>query len=291
MIETRTPRGLTASAFRRRAATLLLSGFMALAAAGTATATAVPPTNPSSATVTPSSTSTASAMAADILGWLNRDRAAAGLRPLRTWTSLATLAGRRAASMSSTLTLSHQAAGGDPGAALTSAGIQWYSYGEVIGETSYPWGSQAAANLYAMWKSSAVHHAIMFSSSYNYLGIGIVQASDGSAWSSIVFSESADHTPPVARNGSLVRVYGTSLTFHWSGVDPVLQTHTAGIRGYNVQYRVNSGPWSTIRHLTTMTWLGLSNRRHGAYYSFRVQAVDRRGNLSAWTAAKRIWVP
>jgi hypothetical protein len=84
---------------------------------------------------------------------------------------------------------------------------------------------------------------------------------------------------------------GTSLTFHWSGYDPLLQTHTAGLRGFNVQYWAGSGPWTTIRHLTTMTWLGLSNRQHGAYYSFRVQAVDRRGNLSAWTAAKRIWVP
>ncbi len=290
MPDTRTPRRLTTSAFRRRTAILLLSGMLAAAVTAPASAASVPQPSNADAAVTLSTTSPASAMAADIVSWLNRDRAAAGLRPLRTWTSLASLAYERASSMSATLTLSHQAAGGDPGAALTNAGIQWYSYGEVIGESSYPWGSQAAANLYSMWKGSAVHHAILFSSSCNYIGVGIVRANDGSTWASILFSESADHTRPVARNGSLIR-RGTSLTFHWSGYDPVLQTHTAGIRGYNVQYRVNSGPWYTIRHATTMTWLGLSRRHHQTYYSFRVQAVDKRGNLSAWTAVKRVWVP
>ncbi len=290
MIDTRTPRRRTASAFRHATATLLFSGLLAAAVAAPASATTAPQPSTAGAAVTLSTTSTASAMASEIVTWLNRDRAAAGLRALRTWTSMANLAGGRASKMSATLTLSHQAAGGDPGSALTTAGIQWYSYGEAIGESSYPWGSQAAANLYSMWKSSAVHHAIMFSASYNYIGVGIVRASDGSTWASVLFSESADHTRPVARNGSLIR-RGTSLTFHWSGYDPALQTHTAGIRGYNVQYRVDSGPWYTIRHVTTMTWLGLSNRHHQTCYSFRVQAVDKRGNLSAWTAVKRVWVP
>jgi uncharacterized protein YkwD len=290
MIDTRTPRSVSAPPALRRAATLLLAGLLALIAAAPAAATSVGSPATTHPVVALSTTSTASAMAADLVGWLNRDRAAAGLGPLRTWSSLAALAGKRAASMAATSTLSHAAAGGDPGAALTSSGIQWYSYGEVIGETSYPWGAQAAASLYGMWKGSPPHHDIMFSSAYNYVGVGIARASNGTTWASVLFTESVDHTPPIARNGSLVR-HGTSLTFRWSGYDPVLPSHTAGLRGFNVQYRVNSGPWHTIRHVTTMEWLGLTRRHHGTYYSFRVQAVDRRGNLSAWTAEKRIWVP
>jgi hypothetical protein len=130
----------------------------------------------------------------------------------------------------------------------------------------------------------------MFSSSSNYIGIGIAQAADGSTWSSILFTESVDHTRPVASNGSLTRS-GTSIKFHWSGTDPVLQTHTAGIKGFNVMYRVNGGDWVQIRTVTTYTWLGLSGRHHGYTYSFKVQAVDRRGNLSGWTAEKRVYVP
>lgn len=290
MIDAQLARRPSASTLRRRAVTILFTGLLTLILAAPAGATVAPQLGVADAGGMLATTSTAGVMAADIVSWLNRDRAAAGLRPLRTWTSLAALANQRAANMAAASTLSHQAAGGDPGAALTSSGIGWYSYGETIGETSYPWGSQAAANLYSMWKGSALHHAIMFSATYNYIGVGIARRSDGTTWSSVLFSESADHTAPGARNGSLLRS-GTSITFHWSGYDPVLQTHTAGLRGFNVQYRVNSGTWSTIRRLTTMTWLGLSNRRHGTYYSFRIQAVDRRGNLSAWTAAKRIWMP
>jgi len=268
---------------------VVLSGLAAAPAVSAAATTSSTATTPSSV-VTATTTSTAQTMGAEIIGWLNRDRVAKGLRPLRAWPALASLAGTRAGRMAATGTLSHAAAGGNVGTALTSAGIRWYGFGEIIGTSGYPWGSQAAANLYSMWKNSPTHHAIMFSASYNYVGAGIVRASNGSTWASIVFTESVDHTRPVARNGALTAV-GTTVRFGWSGYDPLLQTHTAGLRGFNVQYRVDSGAWHLIRNLTTSTSLGLSGRAHRHYYSFRVQAADRRGNLSAWTAAKRIWVP
>ena len=42
---------------------------------------------------------------------------------------------------------------------------------------------------------------------------------------------------------------------------------------------------------TTSRSLTLGSRPRGHWYSFRVQAADRRGNLSKWTSATRIWVP
>ncbi len=269
------------------AATLTLSLLLSLLAASPALGAATAPSeSPTSTLASP----TPASMATSILGWLNRDRGTAGLRPLRSWPALQAIATGRAAALAASRTLSHQAAGGDPGAALTAHGIDWLSFGETIGETSYAWGSPAAANLYGMWKASPEHHAILFSGTLNYIGIGIARASDGSTWASMLFSESADHTPPVARNGTLTRS-GTSVTFRWSGSDPLLQTHTAGLAGFNVEYRVNGGAWRLIRSRTTMTWLGLTHRTPGATYSFRVQAVDRRGNLSAWTAEKRVRIP
>ena len=215
-------------------------------------------TAPIAATSTPvavaTTATTAQTMAAEIVGWLNRDRVKAGLRAERTWPALASIAGTRAGSMATSHTLSHSV-GGDVGSALTSAHLQWYRWGEVIGMTPVAWGSQAALSLYNMWKASPPHHAIMFSTSYNYLGVGIVRASDGSTWASIVFSESVDHTRPAARNGALT-ASGTTLHFTWSGYDPLLQTHTAGLRGFNVQYRVDGGAWHLIRNLTTYTWAG-----------------------------------
>ena len=229
-------------------------------------------------------------MASDILSWMNRDRVAAGLRAYRSDSRLSALAITRSARMAASHTLSHQAAGGDPGVALTSANIQWYVWGEIIGESSYPWGSQAASNLYKMWKGSAYHHAIMCSTTFNYVGVGIARASDGSTWSSILFTSSVDHTPPTAHNGALT-VSGTTVRFAYSGSDPRLQSHTAGLRSFDVQYRVDGGTWHLLRNNTTSTVVKVYKGRHGHVYSFRIQSADRRGNLSAWTAEKRIRVP
>lgn len=236
-------------------------------------------------------TSTAGSMAANVLSWLNRDRAAMGLVPVRGWTSLNTLASDRAARMASLDKLSHEAAGGNVGSALTSRGIQFYGYGEIVGASSYPWGSEAAGNIYSLWQGSPVHRAIMFSARYNYVGVGFVYRSESrTTYASVVFTESVDHTGAKARNVSLTRS-GTRITFAWSGYDPRLQTHTAGLRSFDVQYRVDGGTWRTIRNDTTATALSLSNRARGHWYRFRVQAADRRGNLGRWTTASRIWVP
>lgn len=235
-------------------------------------------------------TDTASAMASQVLAWLNQDRASAGLVPLRTWPSLTSIASARAANLAASGILSHAAAGGDPGAAITAAGLQWYGFGEIIGESGYPWGTQAAQNLYSMWKDSPSHHSIMFSGGYNYVGAGFARRSDGTTWSSILFTESADHTSPGARNTAVARA-GATVSFAWSGADPRLQTHTAGLRSFDVQYRVDGGAWHLIRNDTAALHLSLANRPHGHWYSFRVQAADRRGNLSRWTSVIRIWVP
>jgi uncharacterized protein YkwD len=300
MIDAPTLRRPSAHPALRRAIAVLLTTLLATVIAAPAAATSVGTRAPgidaaTSATttttaVTPATTSTATTMAMEIYSWLNRDRKAAGLRSLRMWNIVNSVALQRAGNMAGTTTLSHSAAGGDPGVALTNAGATWWSYGEIIGTSSYPWGYQAAANLYSMWKHSAPHHAIMFSKTYNYIGIGFVQAPDGTTWASVLFSESPDHTRPIAHNGSLTRS-GTSIHFTWSGTDPLLQTHTAGIRSFDVQYRVDNGAWRLVRNDTTGHSITLYHRAHGHSYSFRVQAADRRGNLSSWTSVKRIWVP
>jgi uncharacterized protein YkwD len=233
---------------------------------------------------------TAAGMAAEFVHWLNTDRKAHRLAPLRVWTPLATLATTRAGRMATAGVMSHDVAGGPVGNALTSAGLPWFGYGEIIGESTYTWGTPSANNLYGMWKASPTHHAIMFSRSYNYVGAGFVRRSDGSTWASVVFTESPDHTAPAAYNGRVSRS-GTTISYAWSGKDVLLQTHTAGIRSYDVEYRVDDGAWKLIRNNTTSRSVKIANRPAGHWYWFRVQSADRRGNLSRWTAAVRVWVP
>jgi hypothetical protein len=187
--------------------------------------------------------------------------------------------------------LSHSAAGGSVGTALNARGIHWYKYGEAIGMTGYPWGSQAAAHLYSMWKQSSGHAALMFSKDFNYVGVGVAyRSSNRTTWASIVFTESRDRTAPYASNGSLT-AQGTTISFNWSGYDPLLQTHTAGLRSFDVLYRINNGSWRKLYDNTTATSVTLGNRARGTWYGFRVQAADRRGNLGKWTSEAKVWVP
>ena len=169
-------------------------------------------------------------MTQDTLAWINRDREAKGLTKYRPWAPLNAIAAQRAASMASRDQLSHDAAGGDLGTAYDQRGIQWYGYGEIIGESNATLGKAAAAFIYKLWKGSPPHSAILFSSHYNYIGIGFAyRPSNGTTWASIVFADSKDHTAPlVARTTKRVR--GRTVTFAWRGHDRVLQTREAGLR-------------------------------------------------------------
>jgi uncharacterized protein YkwD len=234
---------------------------------------------------------TVAALRATLLGWLNAQRIAAGLVPYRGDGVLASLAAARAANLAAAGTLSHDAAGGSIGASLSAQGYRWYLTGEAIGFTTAAWGSDALTALETAWTASSVHHELLLSDRFNYVGIGIAyRETDGSTWASVVMVEAPDHTPPVARIVGRGRV-GTTIRWLWWGTDPLLQTHTAGLATFDVQYRVDAGLWRTIRAATTTTSLVLRSRPVGHTYWLRVRARDRQGTLSPWSAAVGIRVP
>lgn len=229
-------------------------------------------------------------MTSSLLTWINRDRAVRGLLPLRVDTRLQALAGERASWMAARGRLSHDTVDGTISEAFTARSIAWYLAGEDVGYTTYAWGSRAAASLYSMWQQSPGHWELLMSPRFNYLGIGVAYNSAAKAtYASIAFLEGPDRTRPGARMGTR-SVSGTTIRFTWSGADPLLQTHTAGLRDFNVEYRVDNGPWVRIRTATTATSIALTGRRHGHWYAIRVQDRDRRANLSGWTSGLRIWV-
>ena len=241
--------------------------------------------------VAPAAAASSASMADSVLGWMNRDRENRGLVKYRAWSDLTAVAEDRASRMASRNALSHDAAGGDVGAEYDAHRIQWFGYGEIIGVSNAGWGRAAAEHIYSMWKDSPPHASIMFSNDYNYVGIGFAyRASNETTWASIVFSNSKDHTRPVAeRNGKSVS--GRSVTFRWTGHDRKLQTHKAGLNDFDVEYRVDGGKWRLIRNGTTARSLTLRDRARGHWYGYRVRASDDRGNLSAWTSEGRVWVP
>jgi len=239
---------------------------------------------------TPVAAGTAETMEAKLLAWINNARVDRGLVPLRLHAALADLAGDRAATMAAKDSLSHSAAGCIT-CQFSSRGIQWYGYGEAIGATGWPWGDQAAASLFSAWRSSSTHWELLMSSYYNYVGIGVAyRSATKTTFGSIVLTESVDQTRPWAKmlSGS---VKGDDVTWTWTGADTLLQTHTAGLKNFDLQIRIDSGGWAPMANGTTGQILTLRDRAHGHWYGLRVISRDKRGYVSFWTPEVRVWVP
>jgi len=225
-----------------------------------------------------------------VLGWINGARTERGLVPLVRWSAVAAVAGLRASTMAQTNTLSHSVAGNLSGQ-LSDERVQWYGYGEAIGYTTATWTRDAAWNLFEMWKGSPSHWTLLMSDRMNYAGVGLAyRSSNGRTFGSVVVTESVDRTGARSWFTASSRS-GDDVRWTWSGEDRRLQTRTAGFRDFDVQYRVDGGWWRTLRNDSTSTTLTLRDRTRGHAYSVRIRAMDRRGNVGAWTNASRIWVP
>jgi uncharacterized protein YkwD len=273
----------------RRVLAVLLAGIVAtMIAFAPATALAAG-SDPGSNTNPPNSPSSSS-VATYIRTWLNHDRALHGLRSLRVDVNLAGIATTRAQTLASLGLLSHSAPG-NLSSQLNAAGVRWYGWGEDIGYSSYSWGHDVALSLYTMWKHSPGHWSLMMSSRYNYLGIGLgYRWPDGATYSSIVFAEMPDHSAPTARMTSASRS-GTNVTFHYKGTDTILQTHSAGMKDYDVEYKVDGGAWKIIKTHRISSSITLSYRVRGHTYYIAVRARDRNGNVGRWSSSRHVYVP
>lgn len=237
-----------------------------------------------------SAATSASDAEAMIIGWVNNDRTRHGLVPLRRYGSLASIAGVRAGRMASANVMSHTI-GGNLSSQLSSYGVTWYRYGEGVGYSSAGWSVDAARTIYRMWMNSTPHRALLLSSRFNYIGVGLAhRSSNRRTFASAVMAETPDKTRPIARVTGASRS-GDDVRWTWSGYDLRLQTHTAGLRDFDILYRVGSGPGFLVRNNTTSTSLTLANRPRGQTYSIRVRGTDRRGNVGAWSSEMRVWVP
>jgi uncharacterized protein YkwD len=225
-----------------------------------------------------------------VLTWVNAARVARGLRPLRFDPAIRSVARTRAGTLAALGVLSHTAPGNLP-SQFVAAHVQQWSWAEDIGWTTYRWGYNAARSLFLSWKGSAPHWAILMSSKFNYVGIGLgYRSSDRATFAVADLTESRDHTAPVRKmtgdGGS-----GTTVHFTWRGADVRLQTHTSGLRNFDVEYRRDDGTWRIIRSGTTATSISLRSRATGHRYYVRVRARDQAGNVSTWSTSLHVLVP
>jgi uncharacterized protein YkwD len=260
---------------------LLAAAIAAVVATG-----AGPMANPS-----PVAASTASALDAielQMLGWVNAERVKRGLVPLKYHGGLGAIANSRAAYMASTQVMAHPSC---VRCLFDNAGLQYYSGTEVIAWSGYPPGDTAAKSLFSAWRNSSLHWGILMSSKYNYVGFGAGYKTGGrGTFMAGELTESIDQTKPWAKMSGASRS-GTTVSWSWTGADTKLQTHTSGLKNFDVQYQVDSGTWTTIKSGTTATSLSLGSRAGGHCYSLRVRSRDNRLYVSSYTAALKVCVP
>ena len=238
----------------------------------------------------PARAATTASVGAQLVTWINEARVARGLKALRVDPRLSSLATERAQRLADAGLLSHSYPG-DIGSQLDARGIWWYRYGEVLAWSSATFGTESAWHMFQGWRNSPSHWTLLMSDDYNYLGPGVaIRQANGATYASVLLGELDDITPPVPRMLVASRS-GTSVTWWYKGWEPPLQTRTAGLRDFEVQYRMDDGSWRTIRSWTTATSVKLTGRWWGHWHGLRIRARDRRGNVSAWTPEMRVWVP
>lgn len=222
-----------------------------------------------------------------ILAAVNSARVSRGLVPLRSDARLWALAGDRARAMASAGMLSHNIAGSLSGS-LDARGIQTYGHGEVLALSSGT--ADSADAIFRLWAASPPHWAMLMSSSFNYLGIGLADNDAGVTYGAIVLTESRDIT---GARATMVRavVSGDDVRWTWRGTDPILQTHTSGLGDFAIQVRADRGSWLTVSTSTGGTARTVVNLTRGHWHGLRVRARDRAGNIGPWSAELRVWVP
>lgn len=87
-----------------------------------------------------------------------------------------------------------------------------------------------------------------------------------------------DTTPPTSSMTALPQWSPGTFTVRWAGSDGTIGS---GIRHYDVQFRVNGGPWQNWQTATTATSANFTGQ-NGVFYEFRVRAVDIANNVEAF---------
>jgi len=278
----------TASALLRRCLAIGLPAVVSMAAL-----VAVSPVSATSIGLPPLPTAPTPAQISSseqaVLNLLNKDRTAAGLVPVRVDARLMAIARARSADMVANSYFSHtQPDGRNVFDILSAQHVTWYNAGEIIAWNNYSMDLTAGiAN--SQWMASPGHHAIIVSSEFNYVGVGLAYdpATGKKLWTA-VFIKGPDRTPAVAASSRSLGAWTTTRTrtakVSWSGYDPKLQVLTAGLRSFTIQVRTDGGAWRTIYSSTTnRAWSFRAWKGHR--YEIRVSPLDRAGNRGTWVTS------
>ncbi len=222
---------------------------------------------------------------------LNVDRTTRGLVPVRIDSRLMAIARARSADMATKDYFSHtQPDGRNVFDILSAQKITWYNAGEIIAWNNYPTLETSVPAANSQWLNSPDHKAIVVSTTYNYVGVGLALGSNGKKIWTAVYLRGPDRTGARATTAKPTIAAGATaaskrVTVTWSGADVKLQVLTSGFHSFQVQRRMDGGAWTMVWIGTTVKSLTLDLAANHTY-EFRVAARDKAGNWGAWSVAK-----
>lgn len=222
---------------------------------------------------------------------LNVDRTTRGLVPVRIDSRLMAIARARSVDMATKNYFSHtQPDGRNVFDILSAQKITWYNAGEIIAWNNYPTLETSVPAANTQWLNSPGHKAIVVSTTYNYVGVGLALGSNGKKIWTAVYLRGPDRTGARATTAKPTIAAGATaaskrVTVTWSGADVQLQVLTSGFHSFQVQRRVDGGAWKMVWIGTTAKSLTLDLAANHTY-EFRVAARDKAGNWGAWSMAK-----
>ena len=237
------------------------------------------------------SLATLTAQEAKVVNLLNADRAAVGLVPVRVDSRLMAIARARSADMIAKHYFSHTLPDGRNVFDIrTASNLRWFGAGEIIAWNNYPTLETSVPAANNQWLNSPGHKAIVVSTTYNYVGVGLALGSNGKKIWTAVYLRGPDRTGARATTAKPTIADGATgaskrVTVSWSGADVKLQVLTSGFHSFQVQRRVDGGPWTMVWVGTTVKSMTLDLAASHTY-EFRVAARDTAGNWGAWSVAK-----
>ncbi len=222
---------------------------------------------------------------------LNVDRTTRGLVPVRIDSRLMAIARARSADMATKDYFSHtQPDGRNVFDIISAQKITWYNAGEIIAWNNYPTLETSVPAANNQWLNSPGHKAIVVSTTYNYVGVGLALGTNGKKLWTAVYMKGPDLTGAKAKTATPTIAAGATseskrVTVTWSGGDVPLQVLTSGFHSYQVQRRSDGGDWKMVWIGTTRKSMTLDLATNHTY-EFRVAARDNAGNWGAWSLAK-----
>jgi hypothetical protein len=222
---------------------------------------------------------------------LNVDRTTRGLVPVRVDSRLMAIARARSVDMATKDYFSHtQPDGRNVFDMISAQKITWYNAGEIIAWNNYPTLETSVAAANNQWLNSPGHKAIVVSTTFNYVGVGLALGDNGKKIWTAVYMKGPDRTGARATTATPTITAGATaaskrVTVTWSGADVKLQVLTSGFHSFQVQRRVDGGAWTMVWIGTTRTSMTLDLAANHTY-EFRVAARDKAGNWGAWSVAK-----